>query len=827
MPRRHDVEFCEAAVRQDLMVEAQADECLAALADLERREGEPGVDAGDIAVEREYLSKEQAGKILSTMDQWLMGCKSCGASIRDDTTIHGISFPPRCPKCGAQLICTPNNRAREGSATQVGRLDLAWWTQRRDPLIGARIADFKILDILGAGGMGTVYRANNLKLDCVRALKVLDTTTRQSKDDDSVSDMAQRFLSEAQLAAKLVHENVVTVHSVGTVGQLHYIEMELVEGPTLEAFVRQRGRLPLHEATSIIRQVAEGLASGHAAGIVHRDVKASNVLMTRTGRPKLSDFGLAKAVDVPSDLTSCGQILGTPPCMSPEQCRGLPAGPESDVYSLGILYYYTLVGGLPYVGPSLKVIEAHKTALLPDLRQMCPDVTPACWAAVQRMTAKSPSDRYPSAHEVIDALDRVLSQSKPGGAESSVLSVSGNSPRPPHEPVPPDLEQKLAGESDAIRRVRQSVLRAAKHDDPVLILGEPGSGKEAVARAIHGRSQRKPERFTAVNCGAIPSDLLESELFGRRDGASTGVRSDRDGLWQMASGGTLFLAEIDALPPDHQNRVLYAIEHGGLIPVGSDELVRVSARVIAASNRDLYAMVQMGQFRDGLYSCLRKSMIRTPALRDAAEDVRPLAQFLWQGITRGEGQLLADGFLDELQSYSWPGNVGELKVALQTVHATFGARDLGPEHFRAALRLQGQSLVTAQTSASSREIDLHRVECLRHLRRADDVVRACKVDARPVVVDGKTDPETVGSVHRAMLQHLEEIDAICLHPLRFHSEATFTVVYELKGKLMYLCELLPTNVPEARAYWAGELKGHIKKTGHEVFREFSRLVEEG
>ena len=299
-----------------------------------------------------------------------------------------------------------------------------------DRLVGKTVAHFEVLELLGSGGMSKVYRVRNQRLDCIRALKVLDVSPREDRDDDTTQQLAQRFLVEARAAAKLVHDNIIRVHDADTWGTLHYIEMELVEGPTLAAMIESRKWLPLPEALAITKQVAAALHTAHSAGIIHRDVKASNVLMTKDGRPKLSDFGLARNVRVPSDLTLAGQILGTPAYMSPEQCRGMEADQQSDIYSLGVLFYHMLTGRLPYTGNVLQLIEAHKNEALPDPRPSCAHITDRCWALLQKMTAKEPMRRCPCVAELLVDLDRVLASGPCAQGEISLTAETLAMPHP-------------------------------------------------------------------------------------------------------------------------------------------------------------------------------------------------------------------------------------------------------------------------------------------------------------------------------------------------------------------------------------------------------------
>lgn len=248
--------------------------------------------------------------------------------------------------------------------------------------------------------------------------------------------------------------------------------------------------------------------------------------------------------------------------------------------------------------------------------------------------------------------------------------------------VPDDLMTSYFGQSVEVQLVRELILRAAKVDVPVLILGDTGTGKEIVARAIHQHSARRERQFVPVNCGAIPRELFETELFGSIGGVATGVR-DRAGLWELTGKGTLFLDEIGDLSPEHQVKILRALQESKIRRVGESREKAVGARIIAATNRNLFSMVQAGRFREDLYYRLCSFLIHTPALHEHAQDIPSLAQFLWKNITGEQNHSLPQAILDRLASYRWPGNVRELKAVLSNIYTLFGKDNLGVEHLNA------------------------------------------------------------------------------------------------------------------------------------------------
>ena len=226
----------------------------------------------------------------------------------------------------------------------------------------------------------------------------------------------------------------------------------------------------------------------------------------------------------------------------------------------------------------------------------------------------------------------------------------------------------LIGGSPAIQAVFEKIRAVADSDATVLVLGESGTGKELVARAIHWNSPRRDRAFVAVNCGAIPETLLESELFGHERGAFTGADRKRRGLFAEANGGSLFLDEITDMPLALQVKLLRALQDKVIRPVGGSEEIQLDLRIISATNRELPALVRDGRFREDLYYRLAVIPIRLPSLRERAEDIPLLAQHFLERVAARIGRRF-DGFsddaLDWLLKHRWPGNVRELENVVE------------------------------------------------------------------------------------------------------------------------------------------------------------------
>ncbi len=231
---------------------------------------------------------------------------------------------------------------------------------------------------------------------------------------------------------------------------------------------------------------------------------------------------------------------------------------------------------------------------------------------------------------------------------------------------PPGRQPLLVGESAAIKAVRAQINQYAATHACVLITGETGTGKELVARGLHLASARAQRPLVAVNCGALAESLFEAELFGYEEGAFTGARrGGRVGLIESAHGGTLFLDEIGDLPLAMQSRLLRVLEGREVLRVGANRPVEVDVRVVAATHRDLAAMVEAGEFRADLYFRLNVLRVSLPPLRDRLGDVAPLAAHLLSQLAAGAAPRLGGGALKLLQAYRWPGNVRELRNVLE------------------------------------------------------------------------------------------------------------------------------------------------------------------
>ncbi len=297
-----------------------------------------------------------------------------------------------CPSCGAAgandgAICASCGRVLDPS----GRLPLGY-------LVAGR---YELRRFLGEGGMGTVYEAYDRKLEERVALKILKADFAHSVE------MERRFRHEIKLARRLRHPNVCAIHEYGEAGPLRYIALELIEGADLKRRLREHGALPAAEAFRIAIQIAHGLDCIHKAGVVHRDLKTSNVMLDRNGDVRLMDFGIAKQIggEPTVGATAVGSIIGTPEYMSPEQGRGETIDTRSDLYSLGIVVYEIFTGDVPFRGdtPIATIFKTVQEQV--DLDAPQAQGIPACLKPVLlQALAKNPAERFASAEEMAAAL---------------------------------------------------------------------------------------------------------------------------------------------------------------------------------------------------------------------------------------------------------------------------------------------------------------------------------------------------------------------------------------------------------------------------------------
>lgn len=318
-----------------------------------------------------------------------------------------------CPSCGRRLnlsageVCETRLHHPAGSSdTGDSGGPKASQADEVDELIGQKIDCYSCDALLGTGAMGRVYLARHLDLQRKCALKILPP--RLAESDPAY---VERFANEGRAAAALNHPNIVTVHAIGEALGFYFLEMEFVAGQSLRRLVEDDGPQTPVRATSLTLRIAEGLAAAHASQILHRDLKPDNVMLTHLGIPKITDFGLAKRVVIDGEADGVREVVGTPAFMAPELFHHAEASPASDVYALGVCYYFLLTGRLPFNAATMsELIHQVTHDPVPSVRPESPSLPLEMNECLSQLLAKAPDNRPRSGIEAVQLLQAVLGE---------------------------------------------------------------------------------------------------------------------------------------------------------------------------------------------------------------------------------------------------------------------------------------------------------------------------------------------------------------------------------------------------------------------------------
>lgn len=418
-------------------------------------------------------------------------------------------FERRCRHCGNALSATSSFCSKCGATAEPVRRAGDPLRERLQALFGA---DLDIERELGRGGMAAVYAGYDPALQRRVAVKVL---LPEISNDRA---MAERFLREARTVAALQHPHVVTVYAVRSGDGVHAIVMQLVEGRSLDAVLKDGVRVPVHVAGMLLSQAAAGLQHAHDRGVIHRDVKPANVLIDADGRAIVSDFGIARREDGPR-TTETGLVVGTWAYMSPEQRSADAITPATDQYALGVMAFELLTGRLPFMGTPSEMLHAHMHEPPPSIRALRPDAPEGVDAAVQRMLAKAPNARFPSMRDP----ERIFKSLVPDEGQTTL---------------------QLAAFSH-VRAGAGSRVVAAAPRPPAASLSRPAAG---AATAADARSSSTAAAEAAV--AAVAGEAAEVRPRGRSIAATAGgalaglalvvvaiVLLNRDGASPTVAGG--------------------------------------------------------------------------------------------------------------------------------------------------------------------------------------------------------------------------------------------------------------------------------------------------
>ncbi|TQV82990.1 sigma-54-dependent transcriptional regulator [Aliikangiella coralliicola] len=266
------------------------------------------------------------------------------------------------------------------------------------------------------------------------------------------------------------------------------------------------------------------------------------------------------------------------------------------------------------------------------------------------------------------------------------------------------VKKQLIGDTPVMKHLKQTILKLARSQAPVYINGESGTGKELVAKLIHYKGPRADKPFVPVNCGAIPSELMESEFFGHKKGSFTGAIADKKGLFQSADGGTLFLDEIAELPLNMQVKLLRAIQEKTVRPVGSETEINIDVRILSASHKNLLKLVDTEEFRKDLFYRINVIELKVPPLRERTDDIPKLANYLLEQLAKSQGlgvSSLSDTALAELKRYDFPGNIRELENILERAITLSMGEQIQQEDLNLGTVTRTQESDTDQSSAPS------------------------------------------------------------------------------------------------------------------------------
>jgi DNA-binding NtrC family response regulator len=397
---------------------------------------------------------------------------------------------------------------------------------------------------------------------------------------------------------------------------------------------------------------------------------------------------------------------------------------------------------------------------------------------------------------------------------------------PDSDPKTKRIAESFIGRSIKIKNVRALIYKASMTDSPVLILGESGTGKDVIASQIFYNSVTYKKDFFRINCSALPESLLEGELFGYRKGSFTGASTDREGLFSAAENGTIFLDEIGDLSLQSQVKILHAVEKKEIRQIGSSKTRPVNVRIIAATNRNIDAMMMQGTFRDDLYYRISTFRINAPALREHPEDIPLIAESYWRRKQRKSR--LTPEFLDSLKDYSWPGNVRELNSLLNSIVDYFG--DISPTQAHVdAIRKSRQEVVFQP--ASRDRIDPSqdlKIKSQNTLLNVQNIIRSVKIEINNYISENagiRHNDNRGESLRRFILSQTRILSELCLEPANFNQWEIFEATLSYRQLLEKAVDQLSFVEEKLVNLWDPELKKLEDQINHSISVAFRGITD--
>jgi serine/threonine protein kinase/uncharacterized protein YjdB len=487
-------------------------------------------------------------------------CPQCGAGpfVCANCTEPLLEGALSCPKCGTPIYPTAIHDPDASSDDEQP----SPWTEVVERLRRATLGEFEIGRELGRGGMAAVFLAHEISLNRKVAIKVMSPGLLMGEG------MIDRFKREAITIAHLNHPNIVSVHSVRQAEGLHFFVMRYIQGRPLEQVIEDAGRLPIPIVRSILCQVASALTYAHRSKVVHRDIKPANILIDEEGNAVVTDFGIAKAAESPTQ-THTGALVGTPAYMSPEQVSGAEVSGASDQYALGAVAYQMITGIAPFTGSTITVMQAHLQEPPRPIRELSGECPPELETAILRMLAKDPHERWPSMAEAKTALAAVpLADDDPLRAELIRLAASGYGSSLTGMPTPMSPAPRTRP-SPSQRTSPAGLVQSVTILPPPPIL-EAGDRFMLVAQVRGEHGVRLPGR--AVEWASDTPDVL------RVDGAramATALAPGSVRLTAVCEGVEAFL-DVEVAPPTADEISIAPVDHP--VRVGDEVQLEATAR---------------------------------------------------------------------------------------------------------------------------------------------------------------------------------------------------------------------------------------------------------